>query len=608
MKHATSLAQVAPAPTLSRVATTEVQLVTREQDLFVLQAARALGVSPLAARILAGRLKGYSDRLEPLVQPTLGSIAHPRQLKDGERAAARIAQAVTEGEQIGILTDYDVDGITSHVVIRRTLHELFGVPEKRLHSLIGHRINDGYGISAPLVEHTLSLKPKPTLVITADCGSSDEPRIARLAAEGIDVVVTDHHALPVEGPPASAYAVVNPSRKDCHYPDATIAGCMVAWLIMMQTRAQLVEWGAIPESTPRLSAWLSYVALGTVADCVSLGRSAINRAVVTRGLALINRMDEPCWRVMAERLGADSLPFNAGTLGFQMGPRINARSRLDDPHAALHFMMAADDVTARRYLDVLDADNQSRKMIESEMVEQAMSLAQPLLERDASALVIYLPEGHAGVQGIVASRLVQRYGRPTVILTNAPALNQLSGSGRSIEGVHLRDALQAVHERTPGALLRFGGHAGAAGMTLFREHIEAFQHQLEIAIAEQLGDRELVPIVLTDGKLQPEEVSLDTVALLEQLAPFGREFEEPVFEGEFEVHDCRLVGSQRNHMMLMLGVGRMQYRGIWFKAITAGQESPFGPGDRIRCAYRLARNCYRGVTSLQLMINHAEVA
>lgn len=605
MSRATSLAQAVPAP-VSR-ATTEVCLVRREQDGGVLAAAQALGLSPLAARVLAGRLKGCPDLAE-LVTPTLGSIVHPCQLKDGERAAARIAQAVTEGEQIGILTDYDVDGITSHVVIKRTLHELLGVPEARLHSLIGHRINDGYGISAPLVEHTLALRPRPTLVITADCGSSDEPRIARLAAEGIDVVVTDHHALPVEGPPASAYAVVNPSREDCDYPDTTIAGCMVAWLIMMQTRAQLVEWGAIPESTPRLSGWLSYVALGTVADCVSLGRSAINRAVVTRGLALINRMDAPCWRVMAERLGADSLPFDAGTLGFQMGPRINARSRLDDPYAALHFMMASDDATARRYLDILDADNQSRKMIEAEMVEQAIQKAQPLLERNAPVLVIHLPEGHAGVQGIVASRLVQRYGRPTVILTNAPALNQLSGSGRSIEGVHLRQALQQVHERVSGALLRFGGHAGAAGVTLFREHVEAFQHQLEQAVADQLGDRELTPVVLTDGELLPEEVSLETVALLEQLAPFGREFEEPLFEGVFEIHDCRLVGSQRNHMMLMLGAGRMQYRAIWFKAIAAGQESPFGPGDRIRCAYRLARNSYRGVVSLQLMVSHAEVA
>lgn len=603
MSRATSLAQPMAVP-VPRAAT-DVRLVTREQDSAVLAAAQALNLPPLVARVLAGRLNGCTELAE-LVTPTLGSIAHPRCLKDGERAAARIAQAVTEGEQIGILTDYDVDGITSHVVIRRTLHELFGVPDTRLHSLIGHRINDGYGISAPLVEHTLALKPRPTLVITADCGSSDEPRIARLAAEGIDVVVTDHHALPVEGPPASAYAVVNPSRDDCDYPDATIAGCMVAWLIMMQARAQLVEWGAIPESTPRLSSWLSYVALGTVADCVSLGRSAINRAVVTRGLALINRMDAPCWRVMAERLGADSLPFNAGTLGFQMGPRINARSRLDDPYAALHFMMAGDDITARRYLDVLDADNQSRKMIEAEMVEQAIQKAQPLLERNAPALVIYLPEGHAGVQGIVASRLVQRYGRPTLILTPAAALNQLSGSGRSIEGVHLRQALQQVHECTPGALLRFGGHAGAAGVTLFREHMTAFQQQLELAVADQLGDRELTPIVLTDGELQPDEVSLETVALLEQLAPFGREFEEPLFEGVFEIHDCRLVGSQRNHMMLMLGAGHMQYRGIWFKAISAGQESPFGPGDHIRCAYRLARNCYRGAVSLQLMVSHAE--
>ena len=598
-------ASAAAAPVPAQRAATDVQLVARKPDAAVLSAALALGLPPLAARVLAGRLSGCANTLEPLVRPTLRSIERPEQLKDAERAAARIAQAVTEGEQIGILTDYDVDGITSHVVIRRTLHELFGVPNERLHSLIGHRINDGYGISAPLVAHTLALRPRPTLVITADCGSSDESRIARLVAEGIDVVVTDHHALPAEGPPASAYAVVNPSRDDCTYPDTTIAGCMVAWLVMMQARSLLVAWGAIPPSTPKLSHWLSYVALGTVADCVSLGRSAINRAIVSRGLALINRMEAPCWRVMAERLGADSLPFDAGTLGFQMGPRINARSRLNDPHAALRFMMAEDDASARRYLEVLDADNRSRKLIEAEMVDQALKQAQPLLERSAPVLVIHLPDGHAGVQGIVASRLVQRYGRPTVILTTALALHQLTGSGRSIEGVHLRDALQRVHEQLPSALVRFGGHAGAAGLTLWCEHLDSFRQRLEEAVAAQLGERELAPMILTDGELTPEEVSLETVALLEQLAPYGREFDEPLFDGVFEIQDCRLVGGQREHMMLTLAAGQAQYRAIWFKAVPPGQDSPFGPGDHIRCAYRLARNQYRGVVSLQLMVSHA---
>ncbi len=271
---------------------------------------------------------------------------------------------MTEGEHIGILTDYDVDGITSHVVIRRTLNELFGIPENRLHSLIGHRIHDGYGISLPLVERTLSLSPRPSLVITADCGSSDEPRIARLSEAGIDVVVSDHHALPTEGPPASAFATVNPTRDDCTYPDPTIAGCMVAWLVMSLTRSVLIEWGVLEPATPKLSPWLSYVALGTVADCVSLGGSVANRAVVAHGLTLINRMEAACWRTMAQRLGADSVPFDAETLAFQMGPRINARSRLDDPYAALHFMLAVDDATAAGHLETLDQDNQSRKSIE----------------------------------------------------------------------------------------------------------------------------------------------------------------------------------------------------------------------------------------------------
>ncbi|MGO2131763.1 MAG: DHH family phosphoesterase, partial [Halomonas sp.] len=188
------------------------RLEPRSRDAGIEARALAEGLTPLQARVLAGRLEGYDGELAPLVSPSLRHLVHPEKLRDARRAAERIARAVVDGESIGILTDYDVDGITSHVVIRRTLNELFGVPESRLHSLIGHRINDGYGISLPLVERTLALAPAPSLVVTADCGSSDEPRIARLKTAGIDVVVTDHHALPLEGPPASAYATVNPTR------------------------------------------------------------------------------------------------------------------------------------------------------------------------------------------------------------------------------------------------------------------------------------------------------------------------------------------------------------------------------------------------------------
>ncbi|WP_282039845.1 single-stranded-DNA-specific exonuclease RecJ [Halomonas alimentaria] len=583
------------------------RILPRPRDAALYARAQREGLSELQARVLAGRLAGYQGELAPLVSPSLRHLAHPERLADARRAAERIAQAVVDGEHIGILTDYDVDGITSHVVIRRTLHELFGVPEAKLHSLIGHRIHDGYGISLPLVERTLALKPRPSLVITADCGSSDEPRIARLVAEGIEVVVSDHHALPVEGPPPSAHAVVNPTRDDCDYPDPTIAGCMVAWLTMSLTRSVLIEWGVLGRETPKLSPWLSYVALGTVADCVSLGGSPTNRAVVTHGLTLINRMEAACWRAMAQRLGADSVPFDAETLGFQMGPRINARSRLDDPYAALHFMLAADDATASRHLETLDQDNQSRKAIEADMAEEARALALPALTADEPAIVVYLESGHAGVQGIVASRLVQAYGRPALVLTPAAAPGMLTGSGRSIEGLHLRDALQRTFELAPEALPRFGGHRGAAGVGVPVEQLDAFKAAFLQAVAEQLGGAELYPRILTDGDLAPEQLSLATLEELQALGPYGREFDPPLFQGEFIVERLRPVGADGNHLMLELSLGAVIHRAIWFRALTPGEVPAFGVGDRLRCAYKLNRNRWRGRENLQLMVEHAEV-
>jgi single-stranded-DNA-specific exonuclease len=582
------------------------RILPRPRDAALYARAQREGLSELQARVLAGRLSGFTGEIAPLVSPSLRHLAHPERLADGRRAAERIARAVVDGEHIGILTDYDVDGITSHVVIRRTLHELFGAPEAKLHSLIGHRIFDGYGISLPLVERTLALSPRPSLVITADCGSSDEPRIARLAAEGIDVVVSDHHALPVEGPPPSAHAVVNPTRDDCGYPDPTIAGCMVAWLVMSLARGVLIEWGALPEATPKLSPWLSYVALGTVADCVSLGASPANRAVVTHGLALINRMEAACWRAMAERLGADSVPFNAETLGFQMGPRINARSRLDDPYAALHFMLAADDATAARHLETLDQDNQSRKAIEADMAEEARALAIPALAADEPAILVFLEGGHPGVQGIVASRLVQAFGRPALVLTPAAAPGMLTGSGRSIEGLHLRDALQRTFELAPEALPRFGGHRGAAGVGVPLARLDAFKAAFLQAVGEQLGEAELYPTILTDGDLAAHQLSLATLEELEGLGPFGREFEPPLFQGDFLVESLRPVGADGSHLMLELSAGAVSHRAIWFRALTPGEMPAFGVGDRLACAYKLNRNRWRGRESLQLMVEHAE--
>jgi single-stranded-DNA-specific exonuclease len=340
---------------------------------------------------------------------------------------------------------------------------------------------------------------------------------------------------------------------------------------------------------------------------VSLGGSPANRAVVTHGLALINRMEAACWRAMAERLGADSLPFDAETLGFQMGPRINARSRLDDPYAALHFMLAEQDHVAQRYLEVLDQDNQSRKAIEADMAEEARALAVPALATDEPAIVVFLESGHPGVQGIVASRLVQAYGRPALVLTPAAAPGMLTGSGRSIEGLHLRDALQRTFALAPESLPRFGGHGGAAGVGVPHEHLAAFRTAFLQAVSEQLGDVELCPRVFTDGELSPEQLSLATLEELERLGPYGREFDAPLFRGDFLVESLRPVGAEGSHLMLELSAGSVTHKAIWFRALTPGELPAFSVGDGLRCAFKLNRNRWRGHESLQLMVEHAEV-
>ncbi|HYQ92844.1 MAG TPA: DHH family phosphoesterase, partial [Candidatus Competibacteraceae bacterium] len=520
-------------------------------------------------------------------------------------AAERIADAVMQRQRIGILTDYDVDGVTSHAVIYRALTEYFAFPKAQIDSLIGHRIRDGYGISVNLIERILAGNPLPEVIITADCGSSDEPRIARLKAAGIDVIVTDHHALSIEGPPPSAYAVVNPTRADCSYPDETIAGCMAAWLLMSYVRGKLIERGYLPATTPKLARELDYVSLGTVADCVSIG-TAINRAVVTIGLKQLNRFERPCWRVIRLLLGRQGQDFDEQVLAFQIGPRINARSRLDDPYAALRYLLADTDMEARRYLALLDLDNQDRKVIERDMLEMARRQAEEQIGRGRLSLVVYLEDGHAGVQGIVASRLVDAFGRPAIVLCNTTEPLHLTGSARSIRELHLRSALQQVADTQPELFVKFGGHRGAAGLTIQRTRLAVFQDAFEQAVRAELGVQTLAPTIWTDGPLSEKALTLETLRELDQLQPYGREFEPPLFEGRFYVDSVRVVGAEPIHLMLILKTENRTYDAVWFRALEkAGDPPPVAAGEMVRCAYRLSSREYRGERNLRLMIGYA---
>jgi len=579
-------------------------------------------LSALQAKIVAHRIQAIGtavladEQIEHIVLASLKNIAPPHLLKDGDKAVQRIALAIKKGETIGLLTDYDVDGITSHAILLHALRDFFAVPQSHIQHLIGHRIDDGYGISQGLVERILSFADDnetnsdysrlPDLIISADCGSSDEKRIAQLKAKGIDVIVTDHHAIPQEGIPQSALATINPTREDCHYPDVTIAGCLVTWLLMSYLRTALINNAVINDNSPKLSSLLDYVALGTVADAVSLA-SPINRAVVKTGLQVMNQLKRPCWQVIKKLLDRDFQQFTAEDLGFQIGPRINARSRMSDPYMALHYLCATDFAKSMRYLQELDKDNQDRKATEKDMLEIAFVLAKKQLADRAWTLVIYHKAFHAGVQGIVASRLMEKFGRPAIVLSPMTETDKLTGSARTIPQVHIRKAIEYVSNAHPEIVLSFGGHKGAAGLKIDSQYVVQFGELFDQAVAQQLSSgANLQPVIYTDGELAEEELTFETIAELRHLEPYGREFEVPAFEGDFIVQSIRSIGADGTHLMMQLATHEHSFRAVWFRALEQKNDPfPFVEGESIHAAYQLKENYFRGNFSIQLHIIYA---
>ena len=590
------------------------KIIARTTAADVSQLAQALSLSPLQARLLAHRTPAFNNPVnadllavaDNIVHASLKNIPSPALLVDCELAVKRIAVAIKEQQTIGLLTDYDVDGITSHAILFHALKDYFSVSEHNLQHLIGHRINDGYGVSQGLVDRILLSEQRPDLIITADCGSSDEKQIARLQEQGIDVIVTDHHAIPQEGIPDSALATINPTRDDCNYPDATIAGCMVSWLLMSRLRGELITIGLLSEKTAKLSGLLDFVSLGTVADAVSLS-SPVNRAVVSAGLKVMNQLKRPCWQAIKQLLERDFQDFKAEDLGFQIGPRINARSRMSDPYLALHYLCSKTLSESMQFLQQLDEDNQDRKETEKSMLDTAFKLAKQQLDNTFYSLVVYHDSFHAGVQGIVASRLMEKYGRPVIVLSPSNVADILTGSARSIPGLHIREAIEIVANQSDGLISRFGGHKGAAGLKLGRSHVDEFRLLFDQAVEALLDSSEqLKPIIYTDGELAESEMSFQTIAELNQLEPYGREFEVPVFEGDFLVQSIRAIGSEGNHLMLQLATDSYSFKAVWFRALEHRKAPfPFVEGQLIHAVYQLKENYYRGNFSIQLHIIYA---
>ncbi|MCO6441030.1 MAG: DHH family phosphoesterase [Nitrococcus mobilis] len=565
------------------------------------------GYHLIAARVLAARCGAEAA---DLAAPALASLTPPDGLPDINAAAGRLARAIAEGETVGLVTDHDVDGVTSHAVLIATFNRWFGVPHARLRSYIGHRLHDGYGLSEPVVDRILADTPAPNVVITADCGSSDEPRIARLAAAGVDVIVTDHHELGfsenaagelVEMPPPSALAVVNPARLDSGYGDRLICGAMVTWLTLCATRARLIEAGAIPAATPSLAGLLDFVALGTVADCVSLGASINNRAVVRRGLALIERTQRPCWRAARVFTGKERR-LGAHDLAFGIGPRINARGRLSEAMAGVRFLLAESDVEAARLARELEVENRERKVIERGLTEVAMLEAEMARERGEQGLAIWLAGGHPGVHGIVASRVLERFGCPVVCLSpHASDPELITGSARSPAGVHIRDAMERIHRRHPSLLAKFGGHAAAGGLSIAACDLERFQAAF-VAETAALDGSALGPVISTDGEIDAARIDHELIEALADLEPYGQGFAAPLFEADLRVTKVRLVGANKSHAQLMLTDGRRGLKGIWFFAAESESGPPLRAGDTARLAFTPQLNEWNGKLEVQLLV------
>jgi single-stranded-DNA-specific exonuclease len=550
------------------------------------------GVHPLLARLFAARGVRSIDELDD----GLARLLPPTDLLGTQAAARFLADAIATRKRLCVVADYDCDGATACAVALRGL-KLLGAQADTLHYVVPDRTVHGYGLTPAIVD--LAMQKKPDLLLTVDNGIASLAGVAHARALGLAVVVTDHHLPAKENDVIvlpDATVIVNPNQPACHFASKHLAGVGVMFYVLLALRSELRERGVFtPENQPRLDALLDLVALGTVADVVRL--DANNRRLVAQGLRRIRAGKmQPGVAALFAAAGRDARRATGFDFGFALGPRINAAGRLSDMSLGIECLLTDDLARATELAQTLDAINRERRDVESGMREQAEAVLESLMpEGEApSALAIYDAEFHEGVVGIVASRLKDRVHRPTFVF----ALGQdgfLKGSGRSIIGFHLRDALDLVSKRHPGVLKKFGGHAMAAGCTLAEEDFATFDAAFQKVASEWLDAATLSRTLMTDGPLAAEYFNLDTVRSLDAQV-WGQAFEAPVFSDEVEVISQRLVGEK--HLKLAVRHAGTVRDAIWF-----GHSEPLG--NKVTLAYQLRVDEYNGQQRLQMIVEAA---
>ncbi|GAB0149997.1 single-stranded-DNA-specific exonuclease RecJ [Marichromatium sp. PS1] len=529
--------------------------------------------------------------------PGLGALAAFAALRGLDAALDTLEGALRDGAHLLVVGDYDADGATGTALAVRGLRALGAA---RVSYLIPSRFDFGYGLSPAVAEAAHALGPD--LLITVDNGISSVAGVARARELGLAVLVTDHH-LPGERLPEAA-AIVNPNQPGCDFPSKDLAGVGVVFYLLMALRARLRErgWFGAGRAEPNLATLLDLVALGTVADVVTLDRN--NRILVEQGLRRIRAGHcGPGVRALLRVAGRDPMRASATDLAFAAAPRLNAAGRLEDMSVGVECLLSDDAERANALAQQLDAINRRRREIEGEMKAQAETAVQALDLAEAglpAALCLYGADWHQGVSGIVAARIRERYHRPVIAFADGGD-GLLRGSARSIDGLHVRDAIDRVDRAEPGLIARFGGHAMAAGLSLRAEAFEPFRARFAAVVEEMLEGVASGPELVSDGPLPARLLTLETAETLRLGGPWGKGFPEPRFDGEFEVLQARLVGERH----LKLRVAPPEGGSIEAIGFDLAEQLALAHG-RVRLAYRLDVNDYRGRRSPQLILESVQ--
>ncbi|TCB35243.1 single-stranded-DNA-specific exonuclease RecJ [Acinetobacter sp. ANC 4910] len=547
------------------------------------------GVSPFIAQILARRGVQSQQELElklkHLLAPSLKGLPQAIELLD---------QAIDQHQKIVIVGDYDADGATSTALMVLALREMGA----QVNYLVPDRFKYGYGLT-PAIADLAFAKFQPDVLVTVDNGISSHAGVAQAQAHGMQVVITDHHLTTKEIP--AAEAVVNPNQLDCEFPSKALAGVGVAFYLLANLSSSRAQQG---KSSAKIAQYLDLVALGTYADVAALDYN--NRILVDAG---IKRIQQQHCRigisVLLELAGRDVAQLKAQDLGFVLGPRINAAGRMETMDIGIECLLAEDYSTAYPLAQQLNQLNVERRQVETQMKQDALTaLAQFKLElsETPAALILFEPHWHQGVIGIVAGRLKEQFHRPAIVFAADEDGEHIKGSARSIEGIHIRDAIETVAEQFPYLVSHFGGHAAAAGLTIKKQHFDEFkQHFVQLI---QTMDEALFQATLwTDGVLPTEALNLETVHLLQHLTPWGQKFPAPIFEGQFQVLDYRWL--KEIHLKLRLALDNGQV--VDAIAFNAADKFSFDPmQSSVHLVYELEQNSFNGQVSLQLRVLHLQ--